>query len=211
MVEMLFFRNLYATPFYSADDDAGNDKDDNKGDNKGDDDNKVADDSKLDKMSPAELLEFARDMRDQKRVAQGAESVLRKERNVLRDEKTAQEKKIADAEKTTADKLTEANTKIETLKAERKSMDLKQSATTDLMKEGYPLEIIEVGLGGLTDENSKDTIAAFKKKFESYKADPKKRPDATAHIHRKPDGSIQPSAPHSIASAAMNELEQHGK
>lgn len=216
MVKMLVFeRNLYATPFYSPDDDASGGGDDDKGGNqdadKGDDDKNVADDAKLAKMSPAELLEFSRDMRDQKRVAQGAESVLRKERNVLRDEKAAQEKKIADAEKTTADKLTEANTTIEALKAERKSMGLKQSATTDLMKEGYPLDIIEVGLGGLTDENSKDTIAAFKKKFESYKADPKKKPDATAHIHKKPDGSVQPSAPHSVATAAMGELNKHGR
>jgi len=205
MVKMfLFMRNLHLIPFYDDADDTG-DKGDNKDDDKSDDKN-VADDSKIAKMSPAELLEFARDMRDQKRVAQGAESVLRKERNVLRDEKTAQDKKVADAEKTTADKLTEANTAIESMKAENKSMALKQTATTSLLDEGFPAKIVDLGITGLTDDNLTDKVKAFKKEFADYKIDPEKKPDHTAHRARS-DKEPRHPAPHSQAAAAMDELE----
>lgn len=189
-----------------ADDDDGGDKD--KDGDKGKDKDNSPDTAS---MSAAELKTFADDMLKQKRVANDEAKAYRTKAEALQTEKDDVDKKAKDAEKTTADKLAEANTKIETLNTERKSLELKSSATTDLMKDGFPLDIIEVGLGGLTDENSKDTIAAFKKKFESYKADPKTKPDATAHRHRKPDGSIQPTAAHSLARAATAELEQHGK
>ena len=192
--------------FYSPDGDAGS-KGGEEG-NKGGEQKTTAPD--IDKMPPEEVRALAKNALESKRAANAEAKGLREQRDVLQTEKDAAAKKASDAEKTTADKLTEANTKIESMKLNQKSMELKARATTELLGDGFPAKIVDLGVKDLTDDNYSDSVKAFKKDFADYKLDPDKKPDHTAH-RQKPDGKRRDPAPHSLANAAMDELLNHGK
>ena len=193
--------------FYSSDDDAGSKDGDKGGDDKG---GKQTTDADVDKMSLEDARALAKSALDSKRSANAEAKGLREQRDTLQTEKDDAKKKADDAEKSTADKLKDSEATNDKLKLENKSLVLKHQATTELLEEGFPAKIVDLGIKDLTDDNLADKVKAFKKEFADYKIDPEKKPDHMAH-RPKPDGKRKDAAPHSLAAAAMTELEDEGK
>jgi hypothetical protein len=191
--------------FYSPEGDAGS-----KDGDKGGDGGQKTTDADVDKMSLEDARALAKGALESKRSANAEAKGLREQRDTLQTEKDDAAKKASDAEKTTADKLTEANTKIDLMKTEAATTALNGKAKTELLAAGYPIEIVDLGISGLTEDNFKDSVKAFSKKFESYKIDSDKKPDHMTH-RAKPDGKPRTAATHSVARAAMDELKGLGK
>ena len=174
--------------FYSSDDDAGSKGGENQEGDKG---GKQTTDADVDKMSPDEVRALAKNALESKRSANAEAKGFREQRDTLQTEKDDAAKKASDAEKTTADKYAEATATIESMKVQQKSMELKQRATTELLSDGFPAKIVDLGVKDLTDGNYSDSMKAFKKDFADYKVKPDdKRPDHMAH-RPKPDGTPQ--------------------
>jgi len=164
----------------------------------------------LAKMDAGQLRDLASNALETKRAANAEAKTYRLKAEALQAEKDEAAKKASDAEKTTADKLAEANNQIELMKVQNKSMELKQKATTELLEDGFLAKIVDLGVKDLTEDNFTDKVKAFKKEFGDYKLDPSKRPDHTVH-RQKLDGNPRYAATHSKAQAAMDELINHGK
>ena len=197
----------YRMGFMTALDGGGgeNEGGDKGGDKGGEKDPNVAN------MTPDQAKEFAMEMLAQKRTANAEAKAYREKSEALETEKATAAQKLADAEKTTTDKLAEANAKIDQLEAEKKANALISTTSSDLIKEGFPADIVEVGLKGMTEENSKEHVVGFKKQFERFKIDPESKPDPFSHRHTQTKPEDRQPAAHSKSSKAIDEMRKNAK